>query len=278
MENLSNIKIIFSDIDGTLLPFEGKDMGPTAALIEALLQAGIHFVPCTGRGTGNVPREILNVPSLRYLITANGAMIWDLKEDKLLYQRLIHRELGKKLVDYLRRFPGNAYLYRNGQHFLDTAMGQWPPRQGGRSLEEWIRTVVKCDFTELLEEAESENVDKFGFASPHQQVFDQIRATLPEEPYFSELALTSSGPWNVEINAAGAEKGAAALWLTQQLGLAPENMLCAGDNANDITLLRAGALSLAPENALPEVKALATQVVPDCRLDGVENFLKQLLN
>jgi Cof subfamily protein (haloacid dehalogenase superfamily) len=277
MQDLSHIKIIFSDIDGTLLPFTGKDLRPTARLIRELLEAGILFVPCTGRGTGNIPKEILQVPGLRYAVTANGALVTDLTNGQVLWKRMVSRELAGKLTRFLRKYDGNAYLYRHGEHHLDVALGEKPFDTSNKSLVAWRDSVVKCDFLKLLEEAESEWIDKMGFASidPHQ--FERILQDVPREEFFDELLITTSGDWNIEINAAGASKGDAALWLAKELGFGPEDMLCAGDNMNDLSMLLAGGISVAPENALPAVKEAATVVVPDCKEDGVENFLRKLL-
>ncbi len=277
MQDLSHIKIIFSDIDGTLLPFTGKDLRPTARLIRELLEAGILFVPCTGRGTGNIPKEILRVPGLRYAVTANGALVTDLQSGQVLWKRMVSRELAGKLTRFLRKYDGNAYLYRHGEHHLDVALGERPFDRSNKSLVAWRDSVVKCDFLKLLEEAESEWIDKMGFASidPHQ--FERILQDVPREEFFDELLITTSGDWNIEINAAGASKGDAALWLAKELGFGPEDMLCAGDNMNDLSMLLAGGISVAPENALPAVKEAATVVVPDCKEDGVENFLRKLL-
>ena len=69
----------------------------------------------------------------------------------------------------------------------------------------------------------------------------------------------------------------AARVLLGRLGLTPENMLAAGDNINDVSMLELAAVSVAPANAIPEVLAAASVHVADSKEDGVENFLKQLL-
>ena len=76
---------------------------------------------------------------------------------------------------------------------------------------------------------------------------------------------------------ADATKGAAAKWLLDELGFTPDQMLAAGDNLNDLSLLQLAGISIAPANALPPVREAVTEVVPDCREDGVENFFRRLL-
>ena len=278
MPDLSKVKIIFSDIDGTLLPWSGKDLSGTAALLDRLMKAGYVFVPCTGRGTENIPEAIRSLPGIRYAVTANGAIVTDIKSGQAVYRRLIHRHLAKEITAYLRPYNGNAYLYRHGLHYLDNKLGMKTTGDATNSLKVWFREAGKVDFDKFLAEEESEWIDKMGFSTQDQTARQTILREIRQQPFINEIEPTSSGIWNVEINAAGVSKGNAALWLCEQLGYDPSEMLTAGDNYNDLPMLTAGGISLAPLNAEPEVRAAATYVVPDCRDDGVENFLKQLLD
>ena len=277
MADLKDIRIIFSDIDGTLLPFEGKDLGPTARLIRELIQAGYTFVPCTGRGTGNIPRPIMEIPGIRHVITANGALVTDLASGRLLYERRLSRELAKEITAFLRSYNGMTYAYRQGQHFLDLRPGQPMPNSDRPSLQAWLDSVVPMDFDLFLEEEESSLLDKVGFSTWDQDARHQVMRDAASLPSYSKLFVTTSGFWNVEINAAGANKGDAALWLAEHLGFNQNQILTAGDNLNDLPMLQMAAISLAPANGEPEVKAAATHQVPDCKENGVEEFLKQLL-
>ena len=275
---LKDIRIIFSDIDGTLLPFEGKDLTPTAALIRRLIEAGYTFIPCTGRGTGNIPPTIKEIPGIRYVITANGALITDLESGQVLYERLLARHLARQVTDFLRRYNGMTYAYLHGQHYLDVRAGQALPQSDKPSLQAWLDAVVPMDFDLFLAMEGSERLDKMGFSTADQTARRQVREEIKQLPCHPELFVSTSGFWNVEVNAAGANKGDAALWLAKHLGFAPHEILTAGDNINDIPMLEMAAISLAPANAEPEVKAAATYQVADCREDGVEDFLARLLD
>ena len=72
---LKNAVILATDLDGTLVP---KGSPVPAAAVRALqkaLDAGLAVVPATGRCLGNVPREILQLRGLKYIITSNGAAV-----------------------------------------------------------------------------------------------------------------------------------------------------------------------------------------------------------
>ena len=277
MSDYSQIKLIFSDIDGTLLPFSGKDLTATAKLIEELIQSGIGFIPCTGRGTGNIPPVILQVPGLRYAITANGGLITDLTSGEVLRERTVPRQLARRITAFLRHYNGFPYTYRRGLHYLDTKRAIPAPDGYNHSHDEWVLSAGKLDFDELLAEPESSGVDKMGFSTWDQDALDKIWRDIVKQDFYPELFVSTSGPWNVEINYKGADKGSAALWLAEHLGFSADQILTAGDNVNDIPMLKVAAVSLAPENAVPSAKEAATHIVPDCLEDGVEIFLRQLL-
>ena len=277
MAELQNIKIIFSDIDGTLLPFDGKDLTATGRLITELSRRGYIFVLCTGRGTHNIPRELLDAPGLRYAVTANAALITDLQTSEVIYRNMVPRETAKRLTEFLRGYRGIAFSYRNGRHYLDMTPDGRRPDTSSVSLKDWMDTARLMPFSEYLAEPESEFVDKVGFATYDAEAREAVMRDFPAQPFASELALTTSGIWNVEFNAAGTSKGRAARFLLDHLGLTPGCMLAAGDNVNDIPMLKLAAVSLAPADAIPEVLAAAGVHVAPASKDGVENFLKQLL-
>ena len=277
MAELQNIKIIFSDIDGTLLPFDGKDLTATGRLITELSRRGYIFVLCTGRGTHNIPRELLDAPGLRYAVTANGALITDLQTSEVIYRNTVPRETAKRLTEFLRGYRGVAFSYRDGRHYLDMTPDGRRPDTSSVSLKDWMDTARLMPFSEYLAEPESEFVDKVGFATYDAGAREAVMRDFPAQPFASGLALTTSGIWNVEFNAAGTSKGRAARFLLDHLGLTPACMLAAGDNVNDIPMLKLAAVSLAPADAIPEVLAAAGVHVAPASEDGVENFLKQLL-
>ncbi|MBP3729123.1 MAG: HAD family phosphatase, partial [Lachnospiraceae bacterium] len=275
--NFTLCRMIFSDIDGTLLPFSGKDLGPTHLLLSRLIQAGYHFVPCTGRGTGNIPREILTIPGLRYVITGNGAIVTDLQEGRASYQRRVPREAARRLTAFLRRYQGKVFSYRQGEHYIDCRKGEVLPASDSPTLSDWMNSVIVMDFDDYLAQPESDFLDKMGFATFDPAARAAVLQDVKQEDFYPEFSVSTSGYWNVEFNAAGANKGDAALWLAEKLGFGAEQMLAAGDNFNDIPLLECAYLSLAPANAEEEIRRLADVVVEDCRLDGVEKYLRQLL-
>ena len=80
------IKLVASDLDGTLLD-KNKEITPRLYhALEQMNEQGIYFVPATGRPFSTVPQAIKALPFLRYVITSNGAAIYDAVEKKAIFR------------------------------------------------------------------------------------------------------------------------------------------------------------------------------------------------
>ena len=87
------IKLIALDLDATLLDSR-KEISPrTLAALERARQMGVLMVPVTGRPAQGLPRNVLNLPGLRYAVTSNGATIRDLALGYHLSEKSIRRIL-----------------------------------------------------------------------------------------------------------------------------------------------------------------------------------------
>ena len=96
---------------------------------------------------------------------------------------------------------------------------------------------------------------------------------LPER--YPTLAVTSSVPFNIEINSALSTKGRALERLCEMLGIDPADTVAFGDGSNDISLLRAAGCGVAMENAEPAVKAAADRVTGTNDDSGVAMVLEE---
>ena len=102
---MAEIKLIASDLDGTLLTSK-KEV--TERLLSALVKIhkmGIFFVPSTGRAFSALPQCIKELPSLRYIITGNGASVYDAVEKKNLFQNFLSPEAIDSTVALVKDLP-----------------------------------------------------------------------------------------------------------------------------------------------------------------------------
>lgn len=92
-----------------------------------------------------------------------------------------------------------------------------------------------------------------------------------------ELSISSSVYNNLEVNAKGADKGAALLWLADYLGIDREETMSFGDGENDIPMIKAAGIGVAMGNALDTVKAAADTVTLTNDEDGVAAAIRKFI-
>ena len=275
MNNLDTIRIIFSDIDGTLLPFGGKDLSGTVKLAGDLIAAGIDFVLCTGRGIGTIPKPLYRIKGLRYAITGNGAMVWDLKKDIILRERRIDPAPAKAVIRSARSFGIAPGGYQHGIPYLDTGCPE-PDAGDNFALKTWLKNAHR---SELLRQVERRGpLDKILLFDNDPARRTACRDMLQSTPFGADLNYVESGVNALEITANGASKGEAAMWLSEFLGCSKANILCAGDNDNDISMLKLACIAVVPSDGHPAAKKQATVIVPPPEKDGVETYLRELLS
>ena len=275
MENPDTIRIIFSDIDGTLLPFQGKELTRTVSLAGELIAAGIDFVLCTGRGIGTIPRPLYRIKGLRYAVTGNGAMVWDLQKDIILRERRIMPKPAREIIRRARTFGIAPAGYQHGKPYLDTILPE-PRAQDNVAMKNWLKNAKRSDFLVRVERRGP--LDKILLFDNDAEKRKAFRKILEKVPSCAGMNFAESGVNALEITAAGATKGEAAQWLAEHLGCSRTNILCCGDNDNDISMLKIASVSVVPSDGHPAARAQATVIVPPPEEDGVENYLRGLLS
>ena len=91
------------------------------------------------------------------------------------------------------------------------------------------------------------------------------------------IIISSSLYNNLEINAEGATKGNALMWLASHLGISRERTMAFGDGENDVTMLKAAGIGIAMGNGLEMAKRAADQVTLTNDEDGVADAIERLI-
>lgn len=272
-ERISTAGIIALDLDGTLLN-GAKEL--SAANRRALLQAfeaGWEIVPTTGRFYGGMPECIRQLPFLHYAITINGARVMDLESGNSLYQAEIPWKQAVEIMKYLDSLPVIYDCYMEDAAWMTESM---KANVDGiiedaaiRDMYHRLRQPVP-ELKDFLTERRK-NVQKIQFFTRDMELRKKLLREM--ELQFSDIAVSSSSPQNVEINQKDANKGKALLALAASLKdsqAIPEiKTISFGDGLNDITMLQAADIGIAMENAADEVKAAADWITRSCEEDGV---------
>lgn len=266
-------RILFTDLDGTLLNDQKEITSGNLAAIDAALQAGHKIVISTGRPlvSAKVQAERMGLTKEGcYAITYNGSQIYDIYNRKTIYGKSIPAALVTPLFEAAKEFGLHMQTYSN---------------------------------THILSESENEDLDYYVKVNqlPYQTA-PKISSLLTEDP-FKLLAISIrdhaqllkfqeyinnhyagifdtffSSEYYLEIVPVGISKGFAVEWLCEYLGIPIENSVAAGDAQNDIAMLEAAHIGAVMCNAFPGIAEHGNYITAnDNNHDGVAEIIHKFI-
>jgi Cof subfamily protein (haloacid dehalogenase superfamily) len=273
-------RLLAIDIDGTLV---NSDNELTEATREALLRAkrsGVEIVLATGRRYSRVLPLVeplaLNVP----LVTASGALIkraWDhhtLFRAEFLpgaLERCLEIVSGEnhEAVLYADTFDQGFDFYHRGSRAPAEVLLEFFEKNAGFGRE--------CP--ELMSRPPAGIFAGFVMGSREQMttLAAALDSHLPELLYVHVLRSPRYSGYMCEIAPFGVSKWTGVYRLAEEWGIRREEICAAGDDVNDIPMIRAAGLGVAMGNALAEVKAAADRIAPSHDHDGLVQVVDWLL-
>ena len=275
-----NVKLIAFDLDGTLLD-DDKHLPPeNFAALQAAHAQGIFLVPATGRILKALPEELLAPGLFRFFIFANGALVYDLQEQRALYRARIEPELAVRLCTYMDTLPVLYDCYRGDCGYMTQWMYDRAPEFF--ETEPHILKLVKSlrrpvpDLKQKIQE-DGLPLEKLQMFFRPEHMDERARQLELVPQLFPELIASSSLRNNIEINSARAGKGNALRALCEKLDLDASESVAFGDGLNDADMLRAAGRGCAMQNAVPAVKEAADVIVETNNDAGVGKEIFRLL-
>lgn len=272
---MGKVKMILLDLDGTLLTSQKQISARNYASLERFASAGGYVVPCTGRFYRGMPQVVRKLPFVRYVVTVNGAQVYDAVQDEILRREEISPTEAVEIFDRLELLPVIYDCFLDGWGYMDQAhYGQIDQfisdPQVNRMVKE-LREPVK-DLRGLVKQ-ENRPLQKiqmfFRDMERRKLELSRLSDSLPR------MAVTSSIANNIEINAQNANKGAALCFLCRHLDINVEDTMAFGDGSNDRSMIEAAGIGVAMGNAENSLKTLADYVTDHHDNDGVAKAVEQ---
>ena len=263
---MGKIKLIATDLDGTLLGEDNKMSLENKDALERAIAQGIEIVIATGRNYSEVPEDVVNL-GIRFFITANGGYVYDRKEDKVLYTKCLTLEQAQYLIN-LGKINGGYEMYYIGRkvYTCSNFMDYIDHVPGSDVYRHLYKKYNLCD-----DISKEEGADKY---TPKVVIFfetkEEKEAMLSMLDRRDEFEQSTSFKDNVELNPKGVSKAEGLKVIMELLGLAPSEIAAFGDGGNDYKMLCLTPNSFAVEGAVKEVKECARYQVAACEENGVK--------
>lgn len=263
---MTNTKLIFSDVDGTLIESERGFTKNMKNAVKHLNNKNIEFVMCSGRPTANLINEANELNefgcNVNYVSGFNGAELYDLKNEKLIYSYGLDLTDVKSIVSNLSNLNLDYITYE--EDIIKTS-------DISSKLAKHEANINKLELRKLEELHPSTKV--LGL-SPADEVLENVSSLQEALPNFT---IINSTPFFIEITKKGVDKGFGLEKTAQFLNVDIKDIICFGDAGNDISMFKHNCKKIAVDNAIPSIKDLADNVIGHVEDDAVANYILQNL-
>jgi len=261
---LGILRLVASDLDGTLLRSDGAVSGRTRAALAAARAAGLEVVLASARPPHWLFEIAADVGAGDIAICCNGAVVHDLRRRRTLHHFALPARVGDRVVRALRAAaPGVAFACEREETAIrEPAYDPLWPTPDMRP---------RTDALVFVQEPVSKLVVQ------HPSVGQEELQALAVDACRDEATVTISGERLVEISAVGVTKGFALRRVCEELGVSAEEVVAFGDMPNDAEMLAWAGRGIAVANAHQDVLAAADELTASNDQDGVAVALERLL-
>ncbi|MGN0804767.1 MAG: HAD-IIB family hydrolase [Candidatus Coproplasma sp.] len=260
------IKLIASDLDGTLIPPTKIIPEETFSLIEKFTSLGGVFVPSSGRQLPNLKKLFTPVLDKIAIIAENGGLVW--YKGEIIYSDPTPSEGVKRAIEVIR---GEEGLYPVIS-CADCAYYEDDYPQFVETFKRSYSSYKKVD--DLIAIADSVTALKISVWDT-QLSAEHGGKILP--PKIKGLRTMVSGRDWLDVSVAHANKGRALNALMQFLKVEKEGCVAFGDHMNDLEMLQASGKPYVTANAFPKLKECIGEEIPSNADLGVILKIKELI-
>jgi Cof subfamily protein (haloacid dehalogenase superfamily) len=254
-------------VDGTLVTQDKVLTKAAAEAVGQLHEAGVLFAITSGRPPRGMEMLIEPLGLDTPIAAFNGGILVD-REMQTIDQKVIPRDLVGPVVELMKSFALDVWLYRGADWFVTDPKGPHVDR------EAWtvkFDPVVVDGYDDL-----SANVAKLvGVSDDHDAV--QRATEAAHDKFGDHVTAAASQPYYLDVTHPDANKGFVARRLADQYGLETAEIATIGDMPNDVLMFAHSGLSIAMGNADPQVKRAARRVTDTNENEGfakaVERFV-----
>lgn len=263
--NLTKIKLVVTDMDGTLLNSNGQVSASFYTLFKELKKQNIEFVAASGRQYHSIVEKLKPIVEDIYIIAENGGIAK--KGNTILHHNYFASDEVHQLLSLLRHmnhiYPvlcgeKKAYIETKDQNFIQL-LGEYYSEY---ELVDDLLHITNDNFFKIA---------IYHFESSEQYIYPHLKHLD------HAIQVKISGQHWVDLSHIDTHKGNALKKLQEELNISENETLVFGDYNNDLEMMKLAYFSYAMENAHPNVKKLAKFKTKSNDEGGVEIVLEQLI-
>jgi Cof subfamily protein (haloacid dehalogenase superfamily) len=262
-------KMLVLDMDDTLLAddhtlsIENRDM-----LFKAQ-KLGVYVVLASGRPTKamiSCAKELQLDVNNSYMISFNGAVITDLKQDTVVFEQSLSKKQIHDLYDYSVKSKTHIITYINNQIVSETDSEYI-------EIEKSITGLTHNKVISFKETVQSNAVKCILLQDPSylEKVVLDLKAEMPH------LSVSMSKPFFLEVAPNGIDKAASVKIIAEKLNILQSEIIAVGNAGNDLTMIEYAGLGIWVNNVTPELRDKADFIVASNNNNGVAEVVQRFI-
>lgn len=285
-------KLVAVDLDGTMLNSYGIVTENTKKIIKKTVKKGTDVIIASGRPIDSIQTIAKEIGSNNYFIAGNGALIYDIKNDKVIYEKYMSKQ---KVLEIIKLCEENSIAYNvytektilatslkynvlyyhkenlkkeeNKQTSINIVKDMYDYIQN--SEEEKFLKISVCDdsksiFNSILRKLKNiEGIEVLEVSHMSRKIIKQGTEDIPIEYYYTEISLKEVDKWN------------AIEYLIEKLSIKKEEVIAIGDNINDKKMIENAGLGVVMEGSTPVVTNIADYITASNNEEGVAKALEK---
>ena len=287
------MKIVAIDLDGTLLNSYGEVTENTKEKIKKTQEKGVEIMIASGRPIDSIKTIAEEINSKKYFIAGNGAIIYDIQKEKIIYEKYIPRQ---KIIEIAKiceenNISYNIYTEKNiiTQDLKYNVLYYYKEnlkKDANKitsiikvdSILEYVKNEpnIKCLKITVCDENQTifksivrrlraiENIDVMDVSHMSRKVFKQGTEDIEIGYFYTEISSTQVNKWQ------------AIKYLLPILQIKPEEVIGIGDNINDKEMIENAGLGVCMGQSTPVIKEISDEITDSNTEEGVANVLEKI--
>lgn len=245
--------MVVSDFDMTLINYRDGFSKYQLDTLRNLKNKGFIFFLVTGRNVNffNLFPKLLEY--VDYIISSNGGAIFDIKNNKFLYNVCINGDSFNKLI---------SYGIKNNFTFVINELDKVYKYGNLKKIDSIKFDINRQYFSEQIV-FYVENIDINNVMKTLNNIDNVVVNNVNKK----------DNRYSIDINDNSVSKGSSLLWLCDYLNIDCNDVIAFGDGENDISMFKVAGKKIAVDNACDELKKYADEIVGSCYNNGVFNYI-----
>lgn len=285
-------KLVAIDLDGTMLNSYGMVTENTKQVIKNTINKGTEVIIASGRPIDSIKTIAKEIESENYFIAGNGALIYDIKKDEIIYEKFMNKQ---KVLEIIKICEENSIAYNiytektiiakglkyNVLYYYKENLKKEENKKTNITIVEDVYEYIKnlenekflkitvCDetksvFNSIIRKLRTvEDIDVLDVLHMSRKMIKQGTEDVPIEYYYTEISLKDVDKWN------------AIEYLANKMNISKDEIIAIGDNINDKKMIENAKVGIAMGQSTPVITEIADFVTTNNNEDGVAKALEK---